>query len=60
MIGIDDPGIYMGYLLAVLSLLACIVYGIMNWNKGEETEIEEIEKDLEWEVKDELTETNFK
>lgn len=60
MIGIDDPGIYMGYLLAILSLLACVVYGIMNWNKGEETDIEEIEKDLEWEVKDELTETNNK
>ncbi len=58
--GIDDPGIYMGYLLAVLSLLACVVYGILNWNKGEETDIEEIEKDLEWEIKDELTETNIK
>ena len=55
MLGIDDPGIYMGYILAILGLIACVVYGILNWNKGMETDIEEIEKDLEWEEKDEQT-----
>lgn len=52
MLGIEDPGIYMGYIFAILGLIACVVYGIMNWNKGRETDIEEIEKDLEWESKD--------
>jgi hypothetical protein len=55
MLGIDDPGIYMGYIFAILGLIACIVYGVMNWNKGMETDIEEIEKDLDWEEKDEQT-----
>ena len=59
MLGIDDPGIYMGYILAILGLIACVVYGILNWNKGMETDIEEIEKDLEWEEKDEQTKSEL-
>ena len=53
MLGINDPAIYLGYLLAIISLIACIVYGIMNWNKGMEDDLPEIEKDLKWEDKDE-------
>jgi hypothetical protein len=59
MLGIDDPGIYMGYILAIVGLIACVVYGIINWNKGMETDIEEIEKDLEWEEKDEQTKSEL-
>lgn len=59
MLGIDDPGIYMGYILAILGLIACVVYGIINWNKGMETDIEEIEKDLEWEEKDEQSKSEL-
>uniref|UniRef100_UPI0032169669 symporter small accessory protein n=1 Tax=uncultured Draconibacterium sp. TaxID=1573823 RepID=UPI0032169669 len=55
MLGIDDPGIYLGYLLAILGLLACVVYGMINWNKGRETDIDEIQKDLDWESKEEQT-----
>lgn len=53
MMGIDDPGIYLGYLLAVLGLIACFVYGIIYWNKGMEKDITEIQKDIEWEEIDE-------
>lgn len=59
MLGIEDPGIYMGYIFAIFGLIACVVYGIMNWNKGKETDIEEIEKDLEWESKDEQSKTEI-
>lgn len=53
MFGIDDPAIYLGYLMAILSLIACIVYGVINWNKGMEDDLTEIEKDLKWENKEE-------
>ena len=53
MLGIEDPGIYLGYLFAIIGLLACVIYGILNWNKGMETSTEEIQKDLDWEEKDE-------
>jgi len=53
MLGIDDPGIFLGYLLSILGLIACVVYGALNWNKGMETNIDEIQKDLDWENRDE-------
>ena len=53
MLGINDPAIYLGYLMAILSLIACIVYGVINWNKGMEDDLTEIEKDLAWEDKEE-------
>ena len=53
MFGINDPAIYLGYLAAIISLIACIVYGVINWNKGMEDDLTEIEKDLEWEGKEE-------
>ncbi|MEI7648371.1 MAG: symporter small accessory protein [Methanomicrobiales archaeon] len=31
--GIPDPQILIGYGLAIGLALACIVYGLMNWNK---------------------------
>ena len=53
MLGIEDPGIYLGYVFAILGLITCVVYGALNWNKGAETDIDEIQKDLDWESKDE-------
>ena len=53
MLGIHDPSIYLGYLLAVLSLAACVWYGAKNWNNGSETDVAEWKKDLDWEEKDE-------
>lgn len=31
--GIPDPQILIGYGLAIGLALACIVYGLLNWNK---------------------------
>lgn len=52
MFGINDFGIVLGYLLAILGLIACVVYGLLYWNKGMESSVDEIQKDLEWEEKD--------
>jgi hypothetical protein len=32
-LGIPDPQILLGYGLAIGLALACIVYGLLNWNK---------------------------
>lgn len=53
MFGIPDPGIWMGYLLSVLSLILCIVYGAWNWNNGSEPAQEDPAADLEWEQMEE-------
>ena len=44
MLGLHDPWIIGGYLLCILSTLLCVIYGIINWNKGEEEQIKEEDK----------------
>ena len=38
MLGIPDFWIWSAYLLCLLSAAACVIYGIYNWNKGDEEE----------------------
>jgi hypothetical protein len=49
MFGIPDPVIWIGYLLTILSVVACIVFSVKNWNKTDEAVPENLEKDLKWE-----------
>lgn len=49
MLGIQDPGVWMAYLLCILSVVICVIYGAVNWNKGDEQVYPE---DVKW-VKDE-------
>lgn len=46
-----DFSIFLAYFLCIASAVACVVYGVINWNKGREPE-EELEKDRVWESKD--------
>jgi len=58
MFGIEDPWILTAYLLCFLSAIACIIYGIMNWNKGADNEPEELIEETKWEIKEsEIEET---
>lgn len=34
--GIEDPQIWLAYVLCILSALGCMVYGALNWKSGEE------------------------
>ncbi|MFP4054595.1 MAG: symporter small accessory protein [Phycisphaerae bacterium] len=45
LLGIDDVYVWLAYVLCVASALLCVVYGAINWNKGEE-QVEE--EDLSW------------
>ena len=53
MLGISDPYVLSAYVLCILSTLLCVIYGALNWNKGSETETDEIEEELEWEKEEE-------
>ena len=56
MLGLGDFSIFLAYILCIASALACVVYGIFNWNKGAETE-DELKRDKDWEQKEhEITE----
>ena len=45
MFGIEDPWIWSAYLLCILSAILCVVYGLINWNKGDEPVQDE---DVRW------------
>ena len=45
MLGFEDKWVGICYILCPLSALICVVYGIINWNKGD-TAVEK--DDIEW------------
>jgi hypothetical protein len=53
MLGIDDPWIWGVYLLCIFSALLCMIYGIVNWNRGGEDEASEIKEESAWEASEE-------
>ncbi len=53
MLGINDPWILGVYLLCILSAVLCVIYGLINWNKGEEQEAEEVSEEIAWEAEEE-------
>ena len=46
MLGLSDPTIIAAYLLCIISSVICVIYGAINWNKGEEIEV--TSEDKEW------------
>jgi hypothetical protein len=53
MLGIDDPWVWGVYLLCIFSALLCVIYGIINWNRGGEQELLQIEEEAAWETGEE-------
>lgn len=51
MLGIESAGVYWAYIGSALSAVACIIYGIINWNKGQIDENEQ-KKSKQWEEQD--------
>ena len=44
-LGIDDPWVWLAYLLCLLSAVLCVTYGLLKWNSGEE---EVRAEDVKW------------
>ena len=45
MFGIEDKYVSLVYLLCIASSLLCVVYGLVNWNRGQQ---EAQEEDVRW------------
>lgn len=45
MLGIEDPWVWMAYLLCIASALLCVIYGALCWNRGQEPAEQE---DIRW------------
>jgi len=53
MLGIEDRYVALAYILCILSTLLCLIYGIANWNRGENTVKDE---DIRWAKEEEKVE----
>lgn len=40
MLGINDPQIWLAYILCIISAIGCIIYGALKWNDGLDDEEE--------------------
>jgi hypothetical protein len=47
MLGIDDPLVWLAYVLSIGSALMCGVYGVIAWNRGDDSVGAE---DIQWAV----------
>lgn len=37
MLGIEDPIVLAGWLGTVISMIGCVAFGVIMWNKGEDS-----------------------
>jgi len=52
MLGLEGTGVALAYFCSILATLLCVVYGWVNWNKGDENEKKEANEEVKWEKKD--------
>lgn len=59
MFGLGDFWVSFAFSLCILSVIACVVYGVLNWNKGSDDETQQINEELAWQTEDGKIEENF-
>ncbi len=52
-LGIPDPAIWVAYLLLVVLAGLCVVYGVLNWNKGGDVSARVMDEEKKW-LKEEI------
>ncbi len=55
-LGIEDKWVWLAYLLCIASALLCVVYGAVNWNRGDEPVREE---DVKWAAEEKKVEQDL-
>ncbi|HOW73904.1 MAG TPA: hypothetical protein PKY77_25145 [Phycisphaerae bacterium] len=53
MFGIDDPFVWLAYVLSITSVILCLIYGLFTWNKSDDPVSVE---DRHWETREKKTE----
>lgn len=56
MLGIEDPVVLAAYLLSILAVVLCVVYGGLNWNRGEDKVQPE---DVQWAAREDKVEEDL-
>ena len=55
MLGLEGVAVPLGLILTLLSTVLCIVYGLLNWNRGHLSE-EEVARREDWEKEERAVE----
>ncbi len=56
LLGIDSVGVSTAYILCIASVILCVVYGAVNWNKGDEDVQPD---DVKWVAEEQKVEEEF-
>jgi hypothetical protein len=56
MLGLESKYVALAYVLCIASTLLCLIYGLVNWNRGDDR-IEE--EDIRWAVEEKEVEKEF-
>jgi len=53
MLGLEGFGVFLAYIMSIFAGVACVVYGLKNWNAPVDAEVDrEINEEIEWEKND--------
>jgi len=58
MFGLQGWAVPLGFLLTILSAVLCVIYGVLNWNKGYLTD-DEYEQEKEWVAEEDKVKENL-
>jgi len=59
MLGLPDFWIWSAYLFCILSAVLCVVYGLVNWNRGADEEEQQVQEENRWEEAEKEIEANL-
>jgi hypothetical protein len=49
MLGFSDPRVIAGFVITILSAVFCVIYGIINWNRGGTEKEGDYREEIQWE-----------
>lgn len=53
MLGLGDFSVFAAYILCILSAVLCVIYGVVNWNRGdEEISTEKAAEEARWDAEE--------
>lgn len=48
-LGFSDPWVFAGFGITILSAVFCVIYGILNWNRGSIEKEGDYREEIQWE-----------
>ena len=59
MLGIPDFWVWSAYVFCLLSVVLCVVYGVVNWNKDSGDGLQQDKENAKWEEEEDTIKANI-